>query len=553
MKRILLVLLTLLLFDINILPGQKTVGLLSYNPALSYDGYNLIYPHNQPSVYLLDNCGEIVHTWDDDAFFRPGNTAYLLEDGRMVKTKRPATVVNDPIWAGGGGATVEIRDWENNLDWSFTLNDSIARLHHDIEVMPNGNILMIVWEVKSREEAIMAGRDSTTLDEDELWPDYIIEVDPTTDDIVWEWHAWDHLIQDFDSTKANFGVVSEHPELININFDNNGAADWMHSNAIDYHPDIDQILLCVPFFNEIWIIDHSTTTEQAASNFGGRANRGGNLIYRWGNPQAYDRGTEEDQQLFNNHDAHWVLDFVEFSHPDYGKIAVFNNQAGPDFSTANVISTPWDMYSWEYPLPEGDWEPMNFDRTITHPDPTAIYSTGLSSVQLLPNGNTLICAGRLGYSVELTPENSIVWEYRTPLRNGQPVSQGDTLQINNNLTFRMDRFPIDYGAFTDRDLTSKGWIEENPDSTFCQLILPVSDIMKRYFLKVYPNPASQYLTIEWNGGLYANIEILDLHGRRVEAFRATGGRKFIDTTDWPAGLYLVRIGGVEVEKLLITR
>ncbi|MCB0598325.1 MAG: hypothetical protein KDD28_29900, partial [Phaeodactylibacter sp.] len=49
-----------------------TVGLLSYNPSKAYDGYNLIYPHNQPNVYLLDNCGEVVHVWEDEPQWRPG-------------------------------------------------------------------------------------------------------------------------------------------------------------------------------------------------------------------------------------------------------------------------------------------------------------------------------------------------------------------------------------------------------------------------------------------------------------------------------------------------
>ena len=533
--------------------AQNTVGLISYDPPLSFDGYNLIYPHNQPNVYLLDNCGEIVNVWEDNADQRPGNSAYLLTDGRIVKTKRPASVVSNPIWAGGGGGGVEIRDWDNNLEWSFTLNDSLARLHHDIEPMPNGNILMIAWEVKTAAEAIEAGRDPATMDNQELWPDYIIEINPTTDEIVWQWHAWDHLIQDFDDTKDNFGVVADHPELININFDNNGVADWLHANAIDYHPDLDQILLSVPFFNEIWIIDHSTTTGQAAGRVGGLGNRGGDLLYRWGNPQAYDRGTPEEQQLFNNHDAHWILDFVPFSHPHYGQIGVFNNQAGPDFSTVNVITPIWDMYSWTYPIRDDAWEPQNFDVNITHPEPAALYSTGLSSVQWLPNGNTLICSGRQGYTVELTPENNIAWEYKTPLRSGQPVAQGDTLQTNDNLTFRMDRYPSDYGAFTGRDLTAKGWIEQNPDSALCSLILPVSDIMPQYYLKVYPNPANSEVTIQWKGGVYANIEIFDLQGRRKQAFRATGGRKYLDVSAWEQGIYYIRIGGIEIRKFVVNR
>ncbi|MEM6723696.1 MAG: hypothetical protein AAF598_06630, partial [Bacteroidota bacterium] len=103
--------LPVLIFMVYGLPSwaQNTVGLLSYDPSQTYEGYNLIYPHNQPSVLLLNNCGEIVHRWDDAPDSRPGNTAYLLEDGRIVKTKRNAAIAGDAIWAGGGGATIEIR------------------------------------------------------------------------------------------------------------------------------------------------------------------------------------------------------------------------------------------------------------------------------------------------------------------------------------------------------------------------------------------------------------------------------------------------------------
>ena len=46
---------------------------------------------------------------------------------------------------------------------------------------------------------------------------YIIEVEPIGNDsmkILWEWNLWDHLVQDFDSTKNNFGVIENHPETI---------------------------------------------------------------------------------------------------------------------------------------------------------------------------------------------------------------------------------------------------------------------------------------------------------------------------------------------------
>ena len=54
-----------------------------------------------------------------------------------------------------------------------------------------------------------------------LQPDCLVEIKPTgkkTGEVVWEWRSWDHLIQDRDKTKPNYGNVSEHPELFDVNY-----------------------------------------------------------------------------------------------------------------------------------------------------------------------------------------------------------------------------------------------------------------------------------------------------------------------------------------------
>lgn len=551
--------LVLILFAFQLI-AQNTVGLISYKPSKVYDGYNLIFPHNQPNVYLIDNCGEIVHTWEDDAGFRPGNTAYLLGDGRLVKAKRPASVAGDAIWAGGGGGIVEIRDWDNNLEWSFELNDSLARLHHDIAIVEDPDsddftILMLAWELKTEEEALAAGRDTATTAQDKLWPDYILEVDPQTDEIIWEWHVWDHLIQDFDATKANYGVVADHPELVDVNWDtHDGHPDWMHGNAMDYDPINNQVLLSIPYFNEVWIIDHSTSTAGAASHNGGLSGRGGDLMYRWGNPATYDQGTADDQTIFFAHDIHWIDDFVDPFDPNFGKLALFNNRVGANYSTVNIFNPEFDMYEWLYPLDGNVFKPSDYDLVVTHPDTFALYSTGLSSMQYLPNGNLLICSGRFGYSFELTPDDEIVWEYKTPLIGGAPATQGDTLTVNNNLTFRMTRYPANYEAFDGRDLSQKGWLELEPDSTFCDQILPAFEQIKNYDLEIYPNPANDMITLKWEAGIYVEFEVFDLMGRQiVEPMRVSGGRKYLDTSAWEEGMYFVRINQDMTRKVIITR
>jgi len=532
--------------------AQHTVGLLSYEPDKSYDGYNLFFSHNQPNVYLIDNCGQVVHSWEDEAGFVPGNMVYLLENGQLVKCKRKfSSAVDDPIWAGGGGETVEIRDWDNQLIWSFEQNDSLRRLHHDIEPLPNGNILMISWELKTFDEAVEVGRDPTSLAKDNIWPDYILEMDPNADSIVWEWHVWDHLIQDIDSTKNNFGVVADHPERIDINYDTrNGNPDWLHSNAIDYNAELDQILLCVPAFNELWIIDHSTTTEEAAGTSGGKSGKGGDLLYRWGNPLAYQAGTTEDQQLFFQHDTHWLEDFVPEEDPLAGKIMIFNNRVGADYSSVNIITPPVNLTTGNYTFNDPAWGPSEPDRTITHPIPTQMHSTGLSNAQLLPNGNTLMLSGRWGYAFELTPENKIVWEYKIPFKAGARVAQGDTLNIGNNITFKLKRYPIAFPAFTGKDLNPKYYLELEPDTAFCNLILPVSSI-PREEIKIYPNPASGQLIIEGLGNGEKQIRVYDQMGRLVEKTMELSNQKIMDTSQWRNGIYFIQVDGRRGRKVVV--
>jgi len=532
------------------LEAQNTVGLLSYDDDQTYAGYTLIFPHRQPNVYLLDNCGEVVHTWEDEAEFVPGNVAYLRADGSIVKTKRNASVAGDNIWAGGGGAFVEIRSWDNELLWEFEMNNDSMRIHHDIEVMPNGNILMVAWELKTNEEARAQGRDSSLLNQEVLWPDMVFEINPETNEIVWEWHAWDHLIQDRDPSKPNFGVISEHKELIDVNYDtSNGASDWMHVNAIDYNADLDQIMISVPTFSELWIIDHSTTTAQAAGHFGGTSNHGGDLIYRAGNPQTYAKGDSSDQLFFYQHDTHWGNEFLPPNHPHKNNLIVFNNRL-PNYSAVEILESVWEMYISDYESFDGAFPPFELESTITHPDTFSVYSTGLSSAQLLPNGNTLICSGRQGYIFELNADNEVVWEYITPINGGAAATQGDSLELNDNLTFRAFKYPADFEAFEGRDLSPKYWIEANPDETFCDELTFTND-EPQVEVNLYPNPASRMAHLKWSTGGIVDIKVYDNRGLTRITTKGNGGMKYLDVSNLESGVYYIRVAESGVTKMVI--
>ncbi len=522
--------------------AQNTIGLLQNNYGLAYEGYNLLYPHNQSNVYLLDNCGQIVHQWTGNPDEFPGNVAYILEDGNLLRAKRIGQPLGDPIWAGGGGEIVECKNWDNEVLWTFVMNDSMARLHHDIAALPNGNVLMIAWELKTEQEAIEAGRNPELLAQAKLWPDFILEYAPELDSIIWEWHAWDHLIQDFDNTKDNFGVVEDHPELIDINWDtHDGHPDWMHANAIDYNPVLDQIAISVPYFNEIWIIDHSTTNEEASGHTGGNAGKGGDLLYRWGNPATYRRGNSEEQQLFFQHDIQWIKPNANPGEPLFGRMALFNNRVGVTTSTANTFSTFTDSNNTIYAMTvEGKYEPLTFDETILHPeDNIKAYSNAMSSVQILPNGNSLICSSRWGYSYELSSDGDLVWEYICPLRMGLPATQGDNLLINDNIMFSIKRYSPDYTGFANEVLEPLGYIELEPNEGFCGPV-PTKEVLFDADLDIYPNPFSDELYIDSKSNVRErNLELYHITGSFIRQFKNIESGERIDMRDISSGLYIL--------------
>ncbi len=544
-----LLLLCLLLSNIGW--AQNTVGLISYEYDQVEDSYTLIHPHGQPNNYLLNNCGEIVHIWEDSVEYSSGSTSYLLPNGQLLKGKAPLSHQGDSIWSGGAGSIVELRSWDNELLWHYELNTDTRRLHHDVVPMPNGHVLMLAWEKKNKEEAIAAGRDPALITEGKLWPDYIFEVDPETDEIVWQWHVLDHLIQDFDATKANFGVVSEHPELVDINYDTRGGiADWMHGNALDYNEMLDQVMLSVPAFNEIWIIDHSTTTAQAAAHSGGGIGHGGDLLYRVGNPAAYQREDSGGQILFFQHNAHWVNEFIEFGNPYFGQVMCFNNRVATDHSSVETFESSWNMYLGDYEQFEGAFPPFELTNTFIHPEPGRMYSDILSSAQAMPNGNLFVAVGRTGYLFEVNQEEEIVWQYIIPFKMGQPATQGDSLAVNDNFNFKAFKYPATYAAFDGKDLASIGFIENEPDEDYCDFLIR-TNFPSIVHAKVFPTIADTEIILTWDSKEAIRVEMIDIMGRTRLKTHAYGGETHLDIQNLAAGVYIVLVNGMESVKVVV--
>lgn len=542
------------------------VGVL-LNDSRAFPGYNLINP-GRKQTYLYDNEGRVVHSWTSE--HSSGAAVYLLDNGHLF---RPAEAVNRKPGFQGPAAAGRIQefDWDGNLVWDFEYHSEKRLPHHDAIKLPNGNALLICWERIDEKEAVAAGRRPETVKDSHLQPDCLVEIKPTgkkTGEIVWEWRSWDHLIQDRDKTKPNYGKVFEHPELFDVNYIHGeegevakmmatkdgrdklrtlgyvGSApaapadakkdspkkdadqkdaktadaskaqpkdaqkkdqpraprknpDWMHVNAVAYNAELDQIALSSPNFHEIWIIDHSTTKDEAKGHTGGRWGKGGDILYRWGNPRAYRTGTNLDQRLFGQHNIQWIAKGLSGE----GHLLVFNNGGGrkpEEYSSVDEFVPPTDS-DGNYIRPNrGPFGPAKPLWSYTAPNKKDFYSWFISGAQRLPNGNTLINAGAVGTVFEVTPERETVWKFSNPFKPAAnapraaggppkrfeafPNASRDALNMTKDQRTKLDEIDNELIAKLDKILAAeqiKSFAEPNPSD--------VADLSKR--------PPGEYLTV----------------------------------------------------------
>ena len=442
-------------FSISVAIGQQTVGLFT-NEQTAYNGYTLFNTFNSGNTYLIDNCGVKVYEWTSSNG-GPAASIYLADNGNLLRTYRPDSISFN---LGGAGGGIEILDSASNIVWQYEVNTDSTLSHHDVEILPNGNILIIALELISAQEA----QDKGSILPLERWSEMILEVDTATDQIVWEWHAWDHIIQERDTSLPNFGRIFQNPGKINVNYAYDGSdPDWLHANAIDYNPDLDQIMINIPTFGEFWIIDHNTTTAEAAADTGGFSRRGGDLLYRWGNPEAYRRGDTSQKVFEYQHDAQWIKSGLQ----DEGKIVVFNNGDDRGYSSVDIVTPPLDTNNFNnYTLPNltSPFGPTSL--YWSYSDSANFYSRRVSGVQRLENGNTLICSGFQGNLFEIQSQtDSIVWDYIIPVTAQGPITQGTAPQ--GNVLFRAERFSPTYPGLTNLNLTPSAVIELNPLASNC--------------------------------------------------------------------------------------
>lgn len=515
----------LLLLSVELFAQTPTVGLISSLPGAT-DVYTLFAPAASTNVYLINNCGQIVNSWNTNGL--PGQAIAITNTGDLVHT---AKIENEKFSGGGAlGGRIEMFSWAGELKWRYNYSSPQHTTHHDMCLMPNGNILLLAWELKTPQQALAAGRKPDYVPGTGMWTEQIIELKPIGTDsavIVWKWDVWDHLIQDYDSTKPAYGVIANHPEKVDFNFDKWDYPCWVHFNSLDYNAELNQIMVSSRVFGEIWIINHDT--EQGIESKS-------DLLFRYGNPATYGKGTEKDLTLFYQHDARWVKCGTKFD----DAFMVFNNGTSRPVGEYSTIETilPEKNSSTSYTInSKGRYSYSNLYTYNDSNNKGNFFSRRVSSVDLLKNGHMRVCIGTEGRFIEIDENENIVWQYICPIGlGGIPVSQGSRTPAVINTVFKTTILYPNHPALVGKDLSPKGYVETNPRATDCN---PHNEELSEVRL-TNKSSSSFIVEIPDNSG-NSSIHVLDTRGNTVVSVITSVNNQYVDLGKLVDGVYIITV------------
>ncbi len=512
-------------------PKTQTVGVTEYTDNVQ-EGYVLFSPVSNDKTFLIDECGQIIQKWETLGV--PGMMGKLTNEGDLYKARRSGS----PIFSGGGvGGKIDGYDWDGNTLFTYDLRDSSFHQHHDIEILPNGNILALGWGFVIKSEVDEVGRSVSHpggMYTEKIWE--LKRVDEVHYEVVWEWDVFDHLVQNVNEDLPNYGNPVDFPQRIDINYTNAvspSIQDWLHCNSLDYNEELDQIILNSRNFGEFWIIDHSTTTEEAKTSSGGNAGMGGDILYRWGNPEAYGAGTPQDQVFYGQHDAHWIKEGL----PGEGNILVFNNGAGRpggNYSTIEEVVPPLEGFT--YTMEEEAFGPS--ESILIYGAPTgeqAFFSQRISGAQRMANGSTLICMGNLGVLAEVNENKETDWLYVNP--SGTFTSeQGDPPQTASNSIFQAVKYDPSFIGFEDKDVTPGEKIELKPIDN-CTLVY--NENFNEASWTAYYDIDHNALHIQNKSDKKIDIKLYNYNGLNVGNIQVNGFENYVYNTNlYPQSLYV---------------
>lgn len=522
--------------------------------AQQWNGLTLYSNMGSTTGYLIDTNSTNVKTWTFTG--GTGYSMHMMPGGDIWRS-----VSNPGNLLVGGGMTGRIQklSYAGTILWDYVYSSSTYCLHHDHCPLPNGNVLVISYDVKTPTDVTNAGGSSAIT----VWAEKILELKPigtNSAQVVWQWNVWDHLVQNVNSSAGNYQTsIVNNPQLLNINY--SLQKDWMHMNGIDYNPILDQIVVSSHNINEWYVIDHSTTTAEAASHTGGNAGKGGDFLYRWGNPMAYQAAGVKILNV--THDAHWIPEGV----PNAGYLVGVNNQgsAGPK-TTIDQVSVPRSNYNYTIALGT-PYTPSTFNLRHT----STGYTSNMGSSDQFPNGNQMVCLATAGSIYEINSTGTVLWSKSTGgstpqshrytqcyISNTAPAQPTISLNVNDlvstsGVTYQwyvdgnlipsatsQTFTPTQNGIYVVRVTDSNGCVYVYSAGYNYGLVMGIKENQIAKNTSVYPNPSSGVVTIDdwYIKSMGYTVTVIDSYGKLLLTVDNTNK---VDLSTFNNGVYFISI------------
>ncbi|MCX6136579.1 MAG: aryl-sulfate sulfotransferase [Ignavibacteriales bacterium] len=450
-------------------------------------GYTLFAA--QGKTYLIDMEGYLINQWSI------GTNPRFLDNGNLLDA------VNSDLSNAGG---LKELDWSGNSVWTYNEARTSYVMHDDWMRIYNKKLgayttLYIAKKSISREQALAAGANPASSTYNDVQVDAVVEVD-MSGAIVWEWCFFDHIIQNYDSTKSNYvgtgKTIANYPGKININMPGKPLkSDWLHCNSIDYNDSLGHIVIN-SVYGEFYIINHDGTflSGNPAGSLALAASSTGDFLYRFGDPARYGAGnppsvsqdwtmsTTGNKQIGGSHHAQWIKKGISGA----GNILVFNNgnylfertsqsyifEVNPclnasKVNTGSYVNPPTaGYYTWSFVNKDAMKQNKSISNQVVSiylsKNDQNFFSIDGGSQQRLPNGNMLICSGSEGHMFEIIADTSasqrVVWEYSNPITTDGIKKIITDQYPKYNFVPRAYRYAATHPALLGRTLTRKGTI-----------------------------------------------------------------------------------------------